>query len=143
MTERFVERIWPYVATPICVAMWWFIGAPFPKPAGPLLGGALTAIAVLVGFLATAKAIMLSVAASPVFKSLKETGFTSPLFSYMFEALWAGIAFLVFSVVGFFIDSADRSLPIAYTAIWMAGGTLAVFLYARITRILFLLLSRV
>lgn len=147
LSARFWEAAWPYLLAIAITGVWYrALCAPFPAPAVSLLGAALTAGSVLVGFLATAKAVMLGVAASEVFQRLKSAGFVGSLFRYLVEAVWFGIAFLVFSVLGFFIDKAAPGavpLPLWYTAAWIFMGSLMLALYARITHLIFLLLARV
>lgn len=141
--ERLFESAWPYVLGALPALVWyWGFNGPFPVPSAPLLGAALTATAVVVGFLATAKAVMLGVATSDVFQRLKAAGFTGSLFRYLFEAIWAGMFFLVFSVFGFFLDAPNTPLPPWYTQAWVLLGSIVVLLFARITRILFILLSK-
>lgn len=141
---RLIESSWPYVLGLVVTAIWWWLlGAPFPSPAAGLLSASMTATAVVVGFLATAKAVMLGVASSDVFKRLKEAGFIGSLFRYLFEAVWFGIGFLVLSVFGFFLDRTDVAMPCFYPPLWVLTGSIVVALYARITRLLFMLLGQV
>src|SRR5262249_44743299 len=89
MKPRVIEASWPHVVPLLAPAAWyWGLGAPFPFPSPPLLSAALTAAAVVIGFLATAKAVMLGLSGTPAFLSLKEAGFTKPLFRYLFESVW-------------------------------------------------------
>jgi hypothetical protein len=141
---RLIEGSWPYLAAVLVTVGWyWPLGAPFPVPAGGLLGAALMATAVIVGFLATAKAVMLGVASSDAFKRLRDAGFIGSLFRYLFEAVWFGIGFLVYSVLGFFLDHASEPIARWYPPIWVLLGALVILLYARITQLFFMLLGKV
>lgn len=142
MTALQVERIYPYVgAVLIALLWWWLLGSAFPKDPNNLLMATGTTSAVLVGFVATVMAIILSITGSPVFRTLRAAGYHTDLFNYLFEAIVWGMLFLVLSMVGFFIAVPDHT-PWLFKALWvvMAGVNVLVFLRAFI--IVFKLLKR-
>ncbi len=131
------ERWWPYFATAIVVGGWWYFGqARFPARPDALLGASGGASAVLVGFLATSKTIILSLSGSTVMIKIRDAGYQEILFRYLYSALTWGFALLVASVVGFIVQSED-GLPSLYEALWVAVACLASFTYWRVTHILF------
>lgn len=141
--QRWTERIGPYLLAIILTTVWYYrLHQTFPNPASALLGAAVTAAAVLVGFLATAKAMVLTMASSDVFKSLKIHGYTDLLFDYMAEALWGAITLLIFSTAGFFLENNQFSLPKWFTIFWVFLSILSISLFVRITNLLFKLLRR-
>lgn len=136
-----IERIWPYAAAIAVLAFWWIVlQAPFPPNPDGLLAASGGASAVLVGFLATAKTVILAITGARVFQKLKAGGFTKLIFAYLYEAIFAGVAFLVVSVIGFFIeDHAGNRL--LFSAVWVFMGAVALMLYVRITHLLFKMLD--
>jgi hypothetical protein len=140
MKGIFIERAWPYVASLIALGVWWYFGAPFPLKPDPLMSATGTVAAVLIGFLGTAKAIVLGMTDSEVFKRLKASGYNNVLYSYLYEALTAGMVFLVVSVVGFFLTE-NQPHPI-FSAIWILTGIAAMALYLRVTSLLFKLIRQ-
>ena len=71
MTALHFERWWPYLASAAILCFWIWLGMPFPSKPDPLMGASGTVAAVLVGFLGTAKAIVLTVTRSAVFQAIK------------------------------------------------------------------------
>jgi hypothetical protein len=141
--EQVWERLWPYLAGVVVTAIWWCgFGAPFPDHPDGLLAASGGASAVLVGFLATAKTIILSVGNTEVFARFKAGGFTRLLFSYLYEALLFGIMLLVVSIMGFFVAPAGLAF-LAFSLAWMIVASWSLMLYLRITHLLFKLLEHV
>lgn len=137
-----IERIWPYVGAAAGTAIWFYVaGAKFPEKPDGLLGATGNAVAVLVGFLASSKAIVLSVSASAVFEKLSAAGYSQLLFAYLYEAIAAGMLLLVVSFIGFFFDSS--ALSIWYKSAWVAISLAALFCFFRVVGILFKLLRHV
>ncbi len=99
-----------------------------------------TVAAVLVGFLGTAKAIVLSISNSRVFKTLKDSGYSNVLFTYLFEAIAAGILFLVVSTIGFFLAANEKHAFFGF--FWVLLGTASLLLYTRTTWVLFKLVRQ-
>lgn len=140
MTALKFEKTWPYAASLLIAALWFYVGQPFPNSLDALMGASGTVAAVLVGFLGTAKAIVLSVSSSDVFKRLKESGYSDILFSYLFEAIAAGIIFLVVSMLGFFLP--DQKPHHFFSFVWILSGVAAILLYSRATILLFRLVRQ-
>lgn len=144
MSGLFIERVWPYVFAAVMTILWWRISsATFPTNAGPLLGATGTVSAVLVGFLVTAKAIVLGLTGSAVFKTLVSSGYNKVLFSYLFEAELGGIFLLVVSMVGFFVADPIGSVPFVYQILWIVGAFAALGTFTRVIVLLFGFLRRV
>lgn len=139
--SQLAEKSWPYVFTAILVAGWWWgLKAPFPAASDGLLAASGGASAVLVGFLATSKAIILSVSASAVFAKIKNGKYHTLIFDYLYQAIIFGMAFLVVSLLGFFVDR-DPAAPSWFAALWVTLGICSFLLFLRITRILFKMLK--
>ena len=140
MTPLFRERWWPYACSIIITFVWYLLGAPFPPKPDALMGASGTVAAVLVGFLGTAKAIVLSVSNSDVFKRIKESGYSDVLFWFLFESLTAGTVFLVISIIGFFVP--EHSPNLWFSILWVLSGTTAMLVYSRTTYLLFKLVRQ-
>lgn len=140
ITGRHAELAAPYLFAIGVTAIWWFVGCQtFPSQPSGLLAASGGASAVLVGFLATAKTVILSLSGAKVFKALKEAGFTKALFGYLYWAIIWGILFLILSVVGFFVT--DVATPSWFPVLWVFCGALALSLFVQITNLLFKLLQ--
>ncbi|MDZ4057533.1 MAG: hypothetical protein U1D69_11340 [Polynucleobacter sp.] len=124
------------------VAVWFWFGGKFPSDAGDLLAAGGTTSAVLVGFVATAKAIILSVAGSPVFKQIKSAGYHTDLFLYLYEATLAGVLFLLICILGFFVLEPEMLMPIWYRAMWVGAGSWALYTFLRVLHVIFKLLEK-
>lgn len=135
MSALWRERLWPYVGGLAVLAIWYWFGAAFPSKPDALMGASGTVAAVLVGFLGTAKAIILTITRSAVFRRLKEAGYSAILFRYLYEALLFGSLFLVVSVVGFFLP--ENQPQKWFAVIWILTGSWALLLYLRSTALLF------
>ena len=140
MSGLLVEKSWPYVITLLVVICWFhFLQHHFPNPSDDLMLATGTAAAVLIGFLATAKAIVLGLTSTAVFKALKDTGYHSILFHYFFEAIVFGTGALVISIVGFFLPEPK---PVWFAIIWVAIATVALFNFLRVVGFLFKLIKQ-
>lgn len=142
MTSLTIERYWPYAAAIFSALAWLSFGRAFPSDAGDLLTAGGTTSAVLVGFIATAKAIILSVAGSPVFKQIKEAGYHSALFLYLYEATLSGIIFLLICILGFFVIEPEIKMPTWYSFLWVLTGSWALYAFFRVLHLIFKLLEK-
>jgi len=141
MSALIREKLGPYLGAAIALAGWYYgLHAVFPPKPDNLMLATGTASAVLIGFLATAKAIVLGLTNSPLFHALKETGYHKILFRYFFEAVVAGTLLLVVSVAGFFFKEGD--MPLWFDVCWVAIAITAMLNYLRIVSVLFKLIEK-
>lgn len=110
----------------------------FPETPDNLLAATGNTVAVLVGFLAASKAIVLSISESRVFERLKQAGYNDLLFSYFYQGISWGICFLAVSIFGFFFS--NRAPPDWYKFAWVYLAFLSFFCFIRVVKILFKLL---
>lgn len=137
-----VEAWWPYVASVIATVVYALASnCKFPQPAENLLSASGGAAAVLVGFLATAKAIVLSISGTRIYKALKEGDFTSLFLRYTQEAIVVAICFLVVAMTGFFVIDSVTGPEFWYPPLWFLSGTLSLTLFWRFASILFKMLQ--
>ena len=142
--EQAIEAAWPYVVGGLVLAVWRFpLEATFPGKMDGLLAASGTAAAVLIGFLSTAKAVLLGLSSSEALKVLKGAGFLGLFYRYIFEAIWGGISFLVLVTLGFFVASPEGAAPYWYAAAWVLFGSTVVAQYVRVTQLFFALLGKV
>lgn len=137
-----IERWWPYAIAAVMTAVWYFGGAAFPMQPAALLGAAGTAAAVLVGFLATMNAIILSITGSAVFRQLRKAGYSVDLFRYIGEATTVAMTLLVVSLVGFFLVPVTGEMPLIYRVAWVLAAMSALLLFVRVFRIITRLLAK-
>ena len=135
------EKYWPYAATAVVALAWHYcLYSRFPEEPNDLMLATGTASAVLIGFLATAKAIILGLTGTPVFKALKDSGYHTILFRYLFEATATGLLLLVLSVVGFFFPK-DK-MPLWFDHLWVIAAASALFTFMRVVGKLFRLIEK-
>jgi hypothetical protein len=126
----------------LAVYHWWG-KAPWPKEPDALLGASGGAAAVLIGFLATAKAIVLSLSGTRLYRTLRDAGYHQDMLDYILTAMLAGLVFMVFSIAGFFVLAKGEAPPIWYPRTWFFLGTVSLLLFWRFTNILFRMLRHV
>ncbi len=133
-----IEAVWPYIAAAMLFAGWWFIfDGTFPKHSTGLLAATGTVSAVLVGFLVTAKAIVLGLTGTSVFKKLVETGYNGVFFRYLYEAEVIGLVLLCVSILGFFVAGKGGAVPVWYSAVWVMAAFLSLCTFIRVMNLLF------
>ena len=141
MSALFWEKFWPYIMAVVVTCAWLFLaGGVFPTNIDNLMTATGTASAVLVGFLATAKAIVLGLTNSPVFLAIKAANYHRVLFQYFFEAIAIGTGLLLASVLGFFFSS--HTAPLWFSIVWVFVATSAMFTYGRVVCVLFRLIEK-
>lgn len=137
-----IERSAPYAATAVWMVIWYFVFCQvFPAQPAGLLAATGTAAAVIVGFLTTANAILLSLVNTEIFQRLAKGGYTHLFHIYFYEAIVAAMAFLVVSVVGFFLSD-DNARAGLFPFVWMLFAAASFFLFIRINHLLFSLVSQ-
>lgn len=142
MTALALERWWPYALTAIGTALWyWPLNAAFPANATDLMLATGPTAAVLVGFVATVMAIVLTITGSPVFRALRKAGYHHDLFRYLFEAALWGMVFLSLSLIGFFV-STEKATPVWFEAAWVAAAFATLWTFVRVFQIVFKLLKQ-
>lgn len=144
-----IERFGPFVYAALVVLLWWWLlEATFPSQFDTLMAVTGTVAAVLMGFLSTAKAIVLGLTGTEVFRRLKNAGYHNDLNSYIRAAVYASMILLVLSLAGLFIEqplvsTAAKSFAIAFPYIWMYFASFAAFTFLRVINNLFKLIRQV
>lgn len=85
----------------------------------PLFSVIISVAAISVGFLGTAKAILISISDTKLMRTLKKCGQIRRLMNYLFSAIWSSLILVVVSASYLLIDfKADSYWTTALLAIW-------------------------
>lgn len=121
----FLEKYIPWlVAVPVAIMVY---ARPFLLPearVGDFVNSSLTVSALLLGFLATSKSILISYKSSRVFSQLKQSGHMDLMVRYIMFAIYASLAWLLASFAMYF----DRSLLVMAAWGFFAPLSLASFI---------------
>lgn len=107
------------------------------------IGEVVSASSIIVGFLATAMAIMMSIGDNPILKRLKEAGSYKRILGYLWAAAFSALALVAVSVVLKFASNTphfDGSIRQWSTALWMALAVLVLFSSYRSIHLIYVLL---
>jgi hypothetical protein len=124
------EKIYPYVLGVVASVLWFRLNLTFPTN-DSILSSTLTVSGIFVGFLATSKAILMTMT-STIIDSLKRSGYISELVSYIGQAIWINLVFCSFNVVGFFVNTSDCW----YSILWMGIAIGSLTSFVRVTDIM-------
>jgi hypothetical protein len=131
---RFLEQWIPYAAATACVAAWYWFDLPFPKDVKEFLAAALSYGAILTGFLATAKAILMALPSDSVMGQIRTSGYIDDLVSYIAQAFFGSIIFCTINLVGFFLDLSK--LAREFQLVWIFFAVMSSLAFVRVGRIL-------
>ncbi len=131
----FLEKFIPYILALSGILVWWRLGISLPQGEG-ILGSSLTIGAILTGFLATSKAILMSVD-SPVMKRIRVTDYLNDLVSYLSQAIWLSFSFCCTSLLGYFIQTSS----FWYGLTWIAIALATAASFVRVTNIMLKILK--
>ena len=136
-TRLQIERWAPtFVGAAVAVG-WWFadgnIGQHYAKE---LMAALLSAAAISAGFLTTALSILLPLAAAPLGKRLKRSGYLPHLFSYLRWALYSCLALSGACVIAFFFVPEAGALPRAISTAIIFLSAFAAAALVRIAEVL-------
>ncbi len=140
----YVEGWGPWVVSIIAAvtAYVWAESDPLPSTLGNLLNATVGVSAIAVGFLATAKSILLSMSDKWVVKQLKKVGYYQRLMGYFMTAIRWSFVLAIFSALGLLLDFQKDPQPRPFLfALWILAlaGTGAcsyrvIHFFARIVR---------
>lgn len=124
------ERTYPYILMGVAAFLWYRLQLAFPD-SDSVLSSTLSVSGIFVGFLATSKAILISMS-SPIIERLRTSGYMAVLASYIAQAIWLNLLFCMINVVGYFKNQAEIWFSIAWVA--LAVGALTAFI--RVTHVM-------
>jgi len=128
--KLFFEKIYPYLLGLIASVLWLRMQGTFPTD-DSLLSATLTVSGIFVGFLATSKAILMSMS-SPIIEELKRSGYIEELVSYIGQAIWINLLFCSINVIGYFVSTQAGW----YSLIWIFISVCALATFIRVTHIM-------
>lgn len=130
MKSIYLEKSAPYLLAIAGAVLWW--QCDIELPAGDaILSSSLTLGAILTGFLATAKAIVMSLD-SPIMNRIRETTYINDLVSYLSQAIWLSFGFCIVSIIGFFVATNGG----IYGLTWISLGLGSAGAFIRVTNIM-------
>jgi len=124
------EKVYPYLIALLAANLWRLSDIVFPDD-NSLLSSTLSVSGIFVGFLATSKAILLSMD-SPVIIRLKDSGYIQELVSYLGQAIWLNLAFCVFNIIGFF----NNTSALWFSFGWILLSVASLLAFIRITHVM-------
>jgi len=120
------EAVWPWlVALPLTT---WVYFCPFTIPSdrsGDFINGSLTISALLIGFLATSKSIMMAYKGNRVFNAIKASGHLKKLIGYLKFSIYSAMGFLGVTFTMYF-GITDLKL-----CLWTLFGSIAAASFLR------------
>ena len=128
--QIFFEKTAPYILAAAFSFCWWKFDISIPADKS-VLGASLTLGAILTGFLATSKAILMTLD-SPIMQRIRGTTYLDDLVSYLGQAIWLSFGFCIISLVGFFINATSY----VYGFIWIFIGVASAGAFIRVTNIM-------
>jgi len=133
--QLFLEKIYPYLLAASAALLWWNADVKLPSGEG-ILGSSLTIGAILTGFLATAKAILMALD-SPIMQRIRQTEYLGDLVSYLSQAIWLSFSFVGISLVGYFVSTNK----LWYGLLWISVGVAMASAFIRVTNIMLKILK--
>lgn len=124
------EKIYPYIFGILASLLWSQLQLSFPTSES-ILSSTLTVSGIFVGFLATSKAILMSMS-SPIIEELKNSGYIAELVSYIGQAIWVNLFFCCLNVAGYFIHASQSWYGIA----WIGVAICSITAFIRVTHIM-------
>ncbi|MFQ2325304.1 hypothetical protein ACK313_08120 [Aeromonas dhakensis] len=126
----YVEKLYPYVLASGASFAWFYFKMSFPV-GNDILSASLTIGAILTGFLATAKTLLMTLD-TPVMNRIRSTAYAQDLASYLGEAIWLCFGFCVLAMVGYFCSTSK----LWYGVVWIFISIAASFAFIRVTTIM-------
>lgn len=143
MSRRF-ERWYPWLIAIGCGALAALLDVRLPKEDGrltALLSASISTSAILVGFLATVKAILMALPDSSIKSQLSASKEMATLSGYLSAAMTSNLAFCLLNIGTFFLEAAD--CPAVLTYIWVTVGVAALLGFWRVGQIMLMVLRLV
>lgn len=136
------EKWYPWIYALAAALMVALSGAEFPSADSyrpGLLSAAISASAIFVGFIATAKSIIMAMPFGGIRKAMKKSGYISTLAAYMRDAMAANLLFCGLNIAGFF-PAVQSSIDI-FVPVWIGLGVFCLTSFWRVGRIMMVLMT--
>jgi len=133
------ERGYPWLFGIAAALLAWLQEAPLPEgdKLSALLSASISVSAILVGFLATMKSIVMAIPS--IANRLRQSDYLSLLASYLSTATAANLLFCVLNIAGFFVWIARHGE--IFAPAWFGFGVVALLSFWRVTNIMVLVLQ--
>lgn len=138
MNKLVLEKIAPYLLAISAAMLWWKAGISLPKGEG-VLGSSLTIGAILTGFLATSKSIVMGLDSS-VMSRIRKTRYWDTLVSYLGQAIWLSLSFSAVSITGYFVPE-NSIWHQWYGILWVFFAVAMGGAFVRVTNIMLRILE--
>jgi len=125
--ERYYPEIMALISAIACLCF----NFQFPKNLDAFLSASLTFSAILIGFLSTAQAIVMSFPSGSVMDTLKSSGYINVLIQYLRLAIYGLLFFSALNLLGFF--QPGGLLSCAHKFFWVAS---CIYSFASFYRII-------
>lgn len=130
------EKSYPYIFGLLAAFFAYKLNLSFPKGDG-ILSASLTIGAILTGFLATSKTLLLTLD-TKIMVAIRQTPYGKDLISYMGQAIWLCFIFAVLAMLGYFINTET----LWYSTPWVLIAFTAAFSFIRVTSIMLRIISK-
>ncbi|MGE5523160.1 MAG: hypothetical protein ACM3SS_05540 [Rhodospirillaceae bacterium] len=134
-----VERWLPVVLAALATAAWRYVD---PQPTlseqavNDFLSASINIGAILTGFLATSKAILMALPADSVMGRIRSSRYIDDLANYLAQAIWGCLTFAVANLVGFFAIGHFQASWEWFGTVWLALAVFSVGAFVRVTTIM-------
>jgi hypothetical protein len=139
------EQAYPYLAGIAAGILYFFVGkmCSIPDTLHQLFAAVISIAAIAVGFLATAKALLITISEDrPLIQKLNAIGYYDRFHHYLDAGIGWSFALSIFSAVGLLISFKSEELwHFALLSAWVGLATTTILLYVRVVRILNRLLT--
>lgn len=135
VNSRIFERLYPYVVPLLLAVATVRFGVGFPR-SNEVLSASITMGSIFIGFLATAKSILLGLQTAG-FQQIRKTKFFPLLISYLKEAIYCSLIYCCLCLAAYFFDH-DFAWAVA-TWTYFTGATVLTFV--RVVRVFMVLVS--
>jgi hypothetical protein len=126
----FFEQTYPYLFGLLAGFFWWKASISFPSN-DSIISSTLSVAGIFVGFLATSKAILISMN-SPVINELKRSGYINELVSYIGQAIWLNLAVCTLDVIAYFANQTK----VWFGVTWVFLSVASLMAFIRVTHIM-------
>ncbi|WP_410474884.1 hypothetical protein [Guyparkeria sp. TX1] len=133
--RRWLRSLGPFALGCASGLAWYFFakaGMPDETRINAILTASLTVGSILTAFLATSKAVIMSIRGARFMKQLTEAGYMADLVNILAQAVYGSFAFAVISMVGFFLP-----LGTIFWSIWVGLAVFSGLSFLRVVRVQF------
>ena len=147
--ERWYPSFWGIVSGLIYYFSPPLSGYVIPETASNLLAAVVSAGGIAVGFLATAKSILISIDEKPIIQRMKDAGIYRRVLGYMREGIKCSFILTIFSAAALIVSFKDLKADTWTTwhrlgvALWIGFAVAAVLSYVRIAKIWYTVLDKI